>query len=909
MTVLRPVCRRFPSSVGVWEETNLPLSLVVTPLAAEEEKDIATNPPPLRSIPKCLNCGAPQPTTTTQYPLRHSFLCHLCGFASTLSFNEQALARPNDGMFDNHVYQTKPKSGGDANNTTLDYTMPLFYDSKEKKKKKNDEVTLDEIPAMACPPLWWIVLDGSTTNRAYWKTIGQSLQTTIDSMPPHVHVGMVVSSSRCLSVWDLSNPVPLVRHYDWKQPIPPLAATRFVPAMLCKTHLQSALRALADSGPSLGMDNHDGGHLPLQDTLNTLLDTLQNHCQHPGTNTATDPTAIRYAGAKALIVLNGPPAEIGNTRNQPGHTAGAGGVGGSCSETGMRYDSQAAAGAAANDPPELTTDETDPEMGSIHRKSSQDKKKAVSDPLTDPTDVTPTNLAQAYPMATTVAKDFQQLGIKCAEAALGVDFLVLQQQQPPAPSKLVGVPFLRLLSERSGAVGPLVFDAVSDADAFGKELQSRAPWGRQPVGFGCLLRLRSSQGFQVDVTDVESSSEKGPQLGPLSVNRGLLGSASATKSDGLWQMGVCDHQQTVTIDLQVTNRLKMYTHLDGMGEVAIRHCVQICFAFTTVVYDAERNEYLTKRIMRVSSRSMPVVTHSEFLYAQLDPAALAVVLFHKLATATYSEGLWQTQDVGRNWLKYALVCAYKSAEDYFAETKSREERGFTLGRDQPKFFANERLLDRNGDLTDVEILLGHGNDNLRVLPLLVWGLLQSDSFRPVSGPFRPTIDARSAAMGQLASMPPGVLTRSIVPRLELWSSDSNAAEPIVDGLPLSVEAVALHLMEASQTNNNNDDKLVLFLDSPQRIVVCHSGHMRATQSAQAVVVSDALEQAVSDAVNSYRTAPPVTYALDLGTMPLTQVWQDAMVEDALEAGAHLSFDGWKIELAKEIAKEVIEADY
>jgi hypothetical protein len=147
---IRPVTRRFPASFELWEETNLPLAVVLQPLDnttssshEQQEEDIPAGSaaessqrrqqsqsqlsslPLLTHIPKCLHCGAPHPDVRTHYappPATRSYkhapppppkwggsssssslhnsennthvlLCYLCGKLSSTRLDEQALAR------------------------------------------------------------------------------------------------------------------------------------------------------------------------------------------------------------------------------------------------------------------------------------------------------------------------------------------------------------------------------------------------------------------------------------------------------------------------------------------------------------------------------------------------------------------------------------------------------------------------------------------------------------------------------------------------------------------------------------------------------------------------------------------------------------------------------------------------
>jgi hypothetical protein len=112
--------------------------------------------------------------------------------------------------------------------------------------------------------------------------------------------------------------------------------------------------------------------------------------------------------------------------------------------------------------------------------------------------------------------------------------------------------------------------------------------------------------------------------------------------------------------------------------------------------------------------------------------------------------------------------------------------------------------------------------------------------------------------------------------------------------------VTLQLLEYQQTDPN----LILFLDSPFGIIVCDSRHVQAVDGQSSnVVVGEALKRAVQHAVDSYRTPPHVTWALDTN-VPVGHFWNDFMVEDALTATLQQNFVEWKRELAASIFDEL-----
>ena len=754
--------------------------------------------------------------------------------------------------------------------------------------------------------------------------------------------------------------------------------------------------------------------MPVYATLQQLLlETLQDGCVHPGQQAASDnnnnndaarPASrsngsqrqpqgrkLPYAGCRVLLLPSGSPQEIGRTPHQPAVSM-IGGVGGRCTETGQRFHDglQEHDGATPNGTTGMVEgdsnhenhhdDDDDPEAGISRQRQNRvaSRTKSLNDDDDDTDivseDATPDNLRRHYPQAEpNVAELYNELGIQCAEAAVGVDILFVL---PSSVSNTnVGIPFLRLLAERSGAPGPVVFALPTSTNGgvssnpnnnnnnvqemLYQQVLNRTPWYR-PNAFGAWMRLRLSQGFVVDTTPLTQDRSNTTSIAPFLLQQGLVGPASASTNDeeeneaGLWYQGVCDDHQTVCIDLQVTNRIQRFAQIDGMGDVALKHCMQLSYAFTTIVYNEESGQYETRRILRVVSLHTPLASHTEQLYASVSPSALATVLYHKLALSACTDGLVATQAMGQSWLKFLLVCLYQSGHDYYQQVVKRQtEYHVTTGTTDVSFFPNERLLsstlqgnstgggthdknnnnindDNNHDdagkdvymdnqsnavLTDtaVDILMAQGHDQLCLLPLLVWGLLQSEALRPNNNV---PLDTRSAAAGQLASMPPHVLMHCLIPSLALYDSN-NLTEPLVDGLDPSHDTIALHVMDqgsllSNQYNNKRQPSSVLLLllvDSPQQIVVSDTRHFAPIRDGKDILRKDnddsirnGLDQIVQKAASRYRTSPPIIQDVD-NEMAMTP-WSDVLLQDAPDAVNRQLFTEWKAVLATEVHDEL-----
>jgi hypothetical protein len=589
-----------------------------------------------------------------------------------------------------------------------------------------------------------------------------------------------------------------------------------------------------------------------------------------------------YAGGRILCILGSTPKEIKPLRHSSTTTqnrdVGTGGFGGSCAKIGQRYSSTTTT--------TTTSVSNDPELGTTSSETIQ--------PLSEyeETDLTATNLNKKF--HNTVAEvHYSELGQECARAGLGVDVLVLLTSS--SQNQEFGIPFLRQLSDRTGAPGPLLC-TTSNSKMFQEEVLARTPW-HLPMAFGGKLRIRTSPGFEVDSQPVEGTGEEGPQLAPLYSSGGLMGPATHDKENGLWLFGCCDEATAVTVDLKVNSSVKDRVYVDGIGEYAIKHSLQTCFAYTTVEQQ-ENGSYVTVRKLEISSLNLPLAHDTESLYATLDPEALAVMLFHKLTIASLQDGLIQTHEIGQEWLQSLLTCVYRSALQ--EEQLQQEQLSRGLDNMNPVFYPQERLLDRDGELSATDVLLGQGHERLNAVPLVVFALLQCDALRPSMGSFQPSMDVRSAASAQLYSMSPSVLARCIAPRLELWDSSGSEDEPIVEDMDLSLEHVGMSLMEHRQTGRDQSSDLVLLIDTPREIVVCDSRHLQGSETTSKAEIGKGLERSIEIAAASYRVPPPVVYELDLAEssspMPLARV-KDVLVEDSQTVQGLQNYEQWKQEVA------------
>jgi hypothetical protein len=957
------------------------------------------NYPLLASIPKCMQCGAPHPTKETHFwPSPYSMsaaagpsflLCFLCGGKTT---NDQL---PPPGP------SSDPYAPSDRNNMPCIFQIPLLTTS---------ETTYWSLPAQICPPVCWFLLDGSCTNRAYWNTISHLLLQILQDIPPHVHIGVLLAATvpskgseeiaTTFSCLDLTSPIPHMLQYvqyeaeedDNNEPHGIDGAENgtettsgglldrmaLVPAdSLHLPNILAAIRSLVDYDPSQLTTTQQAYTLsmPLGKAIESILDFMDK-ARHPGQanlksgNPSKDATSsledqILYAGGKIMTFLASCPTDLRGEdwrpltrKSQPRTTVGLGGFGGAVQRNVPMTNNN---GSAANghhyendEPVNITSDE---EAG--YRKSANGDSKAA----TLDTDMTPESLLDYYRAPEHVEAYLSELGTQCAESALGVDIFVLVQCQDDYAGTFggvsddtveldVGLPFLRGLTDRSGAPGPLIFPlhqgyatpigSNPDMQRLRREVYARVPWGaydddatendditgsdgstgrHQPMAFGGELRLRMSPSFEVDRSPVDEAGE-GPQLAPLYSSGGVMGPASEEQGVGnLFRLGTCDPFTALTVDLDMKQKsAKDRLYVDGLGEINWKPVLQTCFAYTAIVKDPEQpGRYLTVRQMRIACMRAPLTDDVETLYSSIDPEVIGTVLFQKLTLTLLQDGLAMAQTIGEDWLKALLVCAYQSAEAEEAIQREQAEKGVPLNSERNDggdnttltFYANERLLDREGELSAEDVLMGQGHELLKPLPLIVYALLHCDAIRPanIESSYFPTMDARSAAGTQMSSMTPPALARCIAPQLQLWSASGGM---ILDTIDLRMEAVKQAVVEFgydARTRNPRPD-LVLLMDAPDCIVVCDASYISSDPSSNTgkkkkkpIKVGVDLERAIRAAVNSYRTPPTVIYDIDQHNFnggPGFFRLVASLVEDQQGNRGAANFKEWREKLAGDI---------
>jgi len=298
------------------------------------------------------------------------------------------------------------------------------------------------------------------------------------------------------------------------------------------------------------------------------------------------------------------------------------------------------------------------------------------------------------------------------------------------------------------------------------------------------------------------------------------------------------------------------------------------------------------------------------------------VLFHKLNAASMDEGLLEVREATQTWLISTLLCAYRSAELHEVRRKMRASRGLSPCESDSLFFANERLLDRQGgQLSDREKLLARGHNRLCSLPLLTYALIQCDALRPGKGTFRPTIDARCAASSNLSAMPPASLARGIAPRIEVWLSGDDCREPVVDSVNMNMEALRQVIMEYQPVRDEQSSPdasdisfPVLFVDSPRLVMVFDCRYLDNSQSLvpirEKIKISDTLLSLVEIAAQSYRVPAPIYYFLggssnaNFNEVTPISLLHDILLEDSGTSDGVSDYHAWTAKIAEEVLEEI-----
>ena len=381
---IRPVVGQFPSSAALWDDTSLPLAVTLQPLAGSDWRttakldssvasSLSSPPPPLSAIPKCLHCGAPHPTRFTYFHPsvvgRSStietfvkptfFLCYLCGKVSSTNPEQQHAARSSQEEDVESVSFSAGRAGRTGNDSCV-FSLPLrafrSESSTQRKASGNQATSLGtaataaphpiyKVPAMACPILWFVVLDATATDSTYWRTVHDLLMESFDSAtaadappPAHVHLSIILVSQRDCGIFQLDSPVSHLQQYSLESPVLKERLLESLVPMdgVHTAHTKTTLRSLLDFGSYqqhtsdaievlTSYDNIDengdedtfpsisSSGMPLGWILSTLSESLLQYGLSAGEridaaeNGSTMAPEFPYAGAQVSVLLGRPP--------------------------------------------------------------------------------------------------------------------------------------------------------------------------------------------------------------------------------------------------------------------------------------------------------------------------------------------------------------------------------------------------------------------------------------------------------------------------------------------------------------------------------------------------------------------------------------------------------------------------
>jgi hypothetical protein len=159
------------------------------------------------------------------------------------------------------------------------------------------------------------------------------------------------------------------------------------------------------------------------------------------------------------------------------------------------------------------------------------------------------------------------------------------------------------------------------------------------------------------------------------------------------------------------------------------------------------------------------------------------------------------------------------------------------------------------------------------------------------------MDARCAAMAQMASMTPSALAKCIAPSLQFWSTRDD--EPIMESMDLNNTFIREVIREMKE------DAGVLFLDSPQQIILYRSDRLFSSTKSETAKPGPKLKAAVQAASRAYRTMPTVRFELknaasDEAKEEASLYFDTLLLEDKATASGKQDLAEWKAEMATEL---------
>ena len=232
-----------------------------------------------------------------------------------------------------------------------------------------------------------------------------------------------------------------------------------------------------------------------------------------------------------------------------------------------------------------------------------------------------------------------------------------------------------------------------------------------------------------------------------------------------------------------------------------------------------------------------------------------------------------------------LLACYHSAQDF----KQKQDKYGSTYYGQIDFHSSQRLINDHDKSNNNEILLAQGHDQLQLIPLLIFCLLQCDALRPSTRNFLPSLDSRCAALVNMRNMSPSVLSRCIAPRLELWNGGKSTKEATIEFLNLNLKDIL------DEVHYRATEGALLFLDSPRQIVIYDCVGIGANQMLESSnQLPERLKVAVEDSKKSYRVEP--SYTVVIPEEKNSEIIQDALVEDSKLQGQ--SYHDWLNHIAE-----------
>lgn len=937
MTILRSVTGKSPSSIQVLEDSGLPFGFTLSPFGSRseltDEKD-STFPSASNVFVQCTHCGC-HLNPYSPYMNSKSVLCNLCGTIYSTDFESQYFDTKERQPVEFASFRGEERkrlerdfyahsTERECSNTIHEQSLPCMTVMDRNTKQMQEIYAL---PCDLCPPLLAIFIDGSSTDKQYYKYISSCLNKLIQNESKHgrfkgTRIGIfIMTNGGGLSVFDLSKigghlkqcwtpeiPLELNKRHphaskvqtNTEYEVVPLSAFMnpqdvFVPldSDVSKACVENVLREIADSrivieqacqreNSNINLTSVRG--VSLGSSIQYFLEFMETVGYHPGEmqlQELTEKQASKiadekfcYAGGKIMCFLADTPIEIGPIELNRGGKIGLGGFGGSCAVQGKRFHQKV---HDLNPSQNQGVNEKDIEAGVVREMSNGTSTSSNSSSWKD--DQLPSTLYKD------VDEFYSFLGTSCGYDAFSVElFGLTKEENTEDKEQYFGMPLLRLLSDRSGGCGPLIVMYNTDLNdsLLMKELIARSPWS-SPLAFGGILRMRLPSSLQIYDSSSQKRRMKISNLSEFYEGK-MHGSIATHNSDNeVYVLGTCDKSNTIAFELDIcskSGRLDESIFVDGRGDMILSPSIQSCFAYTSIVECCGR--WVTVRRLRVLTEDLDITDNVESIMSSLDPEVLAVNLYHSFYEHGLQNGLASIEKLATDWLVSALLCCYKSAE-----SEDIMQRKFGI-RSKNRLSSERLLSSSNRHLSNEEILLAQGHNDFQILPLLVFCLIQCDALRPSQGSYCPSYDSRAAAVSSMRIMSPGCLSRCIAPRLDVWY-DINS----VNGEESTYESVNMSMIDLRQTIDDskyNGSVPFLLIDCSWFVGVLNCHHLINSESSSASneFVPSVLIQAAEDSKNSYRVAP--TLAVD--TSFIKSFLEDMMIEDSVTA-TRLTFNDWR----------------